>query len=87
MITSDWPDEIPACAAGLKPMFAQEAYISLGGIHVTTTGRSSPPELLGITLVRDVFWYDAKHMGFVKVGKLLGVVNVTSQYDDDILES
>ena len=87
MITSDWPDAIAACAAGLMLMFAQEAYISLGGIHVATTGRSSPAELPVITLVRDVFWYDAKHMGFVKVGKLLGVVNVTSQYDDDIPES
>ncbi|MGD0662031.1 MAG: hypothetical protein ABSD38_28570 [Syntrophorhabdales bacterium] len=54
---------------------------------MATTGRSSPVELPVITLVRDVFWYDAKHMGFVKVGKLPGVVNVTSQYDDDIPES
>ncbi len=59
----------------------------MGGIHVTTTGRSRPAEPPVITLVWDVFWYDAKHMGFVKVGKLLGVVKVTSQYDDDIPES
>ena len=64
----------------------QAAYNSLAGIHVATIGRSSPSEALMVTLVWDVFWYDAEHVGFVRVGKLLGVVKVTSQYDDDMLE-
>ena len=86
-MTSEWPDEIPACATAFALKLPQEAYTSPGGIHVTTIGRSNPAEAPVVTLARDVFWYDAKHTGFVRIGKLLGVVNVTSQYDDVIAES